>query len=78
MLVKEYVTQELDTLSETQLQQVAEYLAFLKFQARVRLQSRFNAAQAAALYTEFAQEDRRLAEEGIKEYSEGLLIEDIQ
>ena len=33
-------------------------------------------AQWAALYGEFAAEDRRLAEEGVEDYEKGLLVED--
>ncbi len=78
MLVKEYVVQELATLDEIQLQQVAEYLAFLKFQARIHTRPHFDDTQIAALYAEFAEEDRCLAEEGMAEYNVSLLAEDAQ
>jgi hypothetical protein len=32
--------------------------------------------QIAALYTEFGEEDRQLAEEGMEDYAEGLRAED--
>lgn len=38
----------------------------------------FDATQVAALYAEFAEEDRLLSEEGMSEYGEGLHIEDMQ
>lgn len=78
MLVKEYVVQELATLDEIQLQQVAEYLAFLKFQARRHTRPQFEETQITALYAEFADEDRCLAEESMAEYNASLLAEDAQ
>jgi hypothetical protein len=76
MSVKEQVTRELDNLSEAELKQVAEYVAFLKFRARVTGMPTPNEAQLAALYSEFADEDRRLAEEGMSDYAKGLAKED--
>ncbi|HKY30772.1 MAG TPA: hypothetical protein VJM12_22820 [Pyrinomonadaceae bacterium] len=35
-------------------------------------------AEVAALYAEFAEEDRDLAEEGIADYESGLVIEDVK
>lgn len=75
-LVKQQVAQALDTLTEVELQQVAEYVAFLRFRARVAPQLVEDTAQLAALYSEFADEDRALAEEGLEEYRDRLLLED--
>lgn len=75
MSIEEQVTNELKTLSETELKEVAEYLAFLKFRARHK-RSPLNETHLAALYAEFADEDRHLAEEGIADYAEGLVEED--
>jgi hypothetical protein len=60
--VKEQVAQALDALSEIELQQVAEYVSFLKFRQLVAPPSVADTAQLAALYAEFAEEDRALAE----------------
>ena len=76
--LKEQVAQALDTLSEAELQQVAEYVAFLRFRARVTPQPMVDAAQLAALYAEFTDEDRALAEEGLDEYHDQLQVEDTQ
>jgi hypothetical protein len=76
MSMKEQITHELDSLSETELKQVAEYVAFLKFRARVNRLPTFDEMQLAALYREFAEEDRTLAEEGMSDYAKGLTKED--
>lgn len=76
MTVKEYVTQVVESLSEAELEQVAEYLAFLKFRARVYAVTHLTAEQMGKLYAEFADEDRKLAEAGMTEYNAGLTAED--
>ena len=76
MKTKAQITQELDELSEFELIQVAEYLAFLKFRARVKPIPRLDDTELAALYAEFADEDRGLAEEGMVDYAEKLIRED--
>jgi len=76
MTIKEYVSQALNDLSDAQLEEVAEFVSFLKFRARRSLMPAFDTDEVAALYAEFAEEDRQLAEEGIEDYSKGLLAED--
>jgi hypothetical protein len=73
--IKEQVLAELKTFTEAELKEVAEYLAFLRFRAR-RAAPALDEAQLAALYAEFADEDRNLAEEGVGDYAVGLLEED--
>ena len=75
--IKGQVIKELESLSETELAQDAEFLAFLKFRARLQTMPQLEEAQLATLYAEFAEEDRKLAEEGIAEYADGLFKEDI-
>ena len=75
MSIKEQVVEELKTLNEEELKEVAEYLAFLKFRAR-RAAPSVDEAQLATLYAEFADEGRNLAEEGMADYAEGLIEED--
>ena len=62
MNVKEQVTQTLESLSEAELEQVAEYLVTLK--------------SRSSLYAQSAQDDRRLAEAGMAEYNQQLPAED--
>jgi len=76
MSIEAKVTQELESLSEAELEQVAEYLSFLKFRSRVKARPSLDETQIAALYAEFAEEDRELAEEGMSDYAEGLAKED--
>ena len=73
---KEKVVTSLTELSETQLQTVAEFLEFLKFRERHKSEQQFDETQLAALYGEFADEDRELAEIGLSEYSANLERED--
>ena len=75
MSTKEEILEEIKTLSEAEIKEVAEYLAFLKYRARSK--SRIaDESQLAALYAEFAEEDRDLAEEDMVDYGEGLMKED--
>jgi succinate dehydrogenase flavin-adding protein (antitoxin of CptAB toxin-antitoxin module) len=74
--LKEFITQELETLNEEQLRQVADFLAFLKFRLRSRCW-KIDESQLATLYSEFAEEDQKLAEEGLDEYAELLRQEDL-
>ncbi|MGA9996302.1 MAG: hypothetical protein WBP93_12865 [Pyrinomonadaceae bacterium] len=62
-------------MSEEDLKEVADYLAFLRFRARNVLPV-FDEAQLATLYAEFDDEDRKLAEEGMADYADGLIEED--
>lgn len=62
IVLKEAITQELENLDEQQLQQVADFLAFLKYKSRVA-SFKIDEKQMAAL-SEFAEEDRKLALRG--------------
>jgi len=74
--IKGQVIKGLESLSETELAQVAEFMAFLKFRARLQTMPQLEEAQLATLYAEFAEEDQKLAEEGMAEYVHGLCKED--
>jgi len=77
MSVKEFVYLALDNLSEPELQQVADYVAFIKFRARIGAASGLDDTQLANFYSEFAEEDRQLADAGMAEFHAGLLAEDV-
>lgn len=72
---KEQVLTTLADFNEAQLKQVAEYLEFLKFRQR-QIETNIDETELAALYAEFADEDRELAENGLAEYTENLERED--
>jgi len=74
--LKENIIQILDSLNKNQLKQLLEYLSFLKFRARLNIMPSSDETKLAALYAEFAEEDRKLAEVGMDEYTAGLLKED--
>ncbi len=73
---REKVVTNLSDLTEIQLRQVAEYLEFLKFRERQRNEAQFDDPELEALYAEFADEDRKLAEVGLAEYAANLEHED--
>ena len=75
MSTKEEILEELETLSEADIKEVAEYLAFLKYRSHSKPRV-VDELQLAALYAEFAEEDRNLAEEGMSDYGERLMKED--
>lgn len=59
--IKEAIKQNLENLSQEQLTQVADFISFLKYQSRC-IKLRENQSKIAALYSEFAEEDRQLAQ----------------
>ncbi len=73
---KEKVVTSLAELNDTQLQTVAEFLEFLKFRERRKVETQFDDVELEALYAEFADEDRELAEAGLAEYTANLERED--
>jgi hypothetical protein len=78
MSVKEMVLQELETLDDGMLQDVAAYLSFLKFRARQFMKITLpDPATLAQLYGEAAQEDRELTKQGMGDYQAGLVFEDL-
>ena len=76
MTFREQALHGIANLGEEELRQVVEYMAFLRYRARQRKMPDFGEAEMAALYAEFADEDRQLAEEGMADYAEGLAVED--
>lgn len=78
LTLKDKINREIDKLNEEQLQEVINFISFLKFRYRLNRQTDFNLTHVANLYQEFAEEDRKLAEEGIDEYVELLKEEDRQ
>ena len=83
-LSTEVLKQDLDRLTQNQLQQVADFVAFLKFRERSenrlrqgrRVQVILDPAQMANLFAEFADEARALANAGMSDYDAMLQQED--
>lgn len=78
MSIKEQIVQELNSLSQAELEEIAQYLTFIKYQSKVKSTPVSDEAQVAALYAEFAEEDSELAEEGISVYAGALMKEDAE
>jgi hypothetical protein len=74
----EALKQDLDRLTHNQLQQVAEFIAFLKFRNQRRHRVVLDPMQLADVFTEFADEDRSFAEAGMNDYAVMLHQEDHQ
>jgi hypothetical protein len=72
----EALKQDLDRLNHQQLQQVADFVAFLKFRDRRHSRIVLDRTHMAELFAEFAEEDRILAEEGMSDYVVMLQQED--
>jgi hypothetical protein len=70
--MKDLIQQELEKLDLEQLKQVFEFIAFLKFRARLVTILAVDESNLATLYSEFAEEDRQLAQLGMSEYAELL------
>ncbi len=77
LVTSEALKQDLDQLTTEQLQQVADFIAFLKFRDK-RRRIVLDPAKLASLTTEFAEEDRSLAEAGMSDYAVMLAKEDQQ
>ncbi len=75
LATSESLKQDIEKLTDEQLQQVAEFIAFLRFQEK-RKRITLDPVLLAPLATEFAEEDRELAESGIGDYSDMLAQED--
>ncbi len=76
MSLREQVAQELNHLDEGELQQVADYVSFLKLKTRAKGSLASEEAHWPALYAEFGTEDRVLSEAELDEYAKALTKED--
>ena len=76
MTLQQSIVRDLAALDEADLNQVAQYLSFLKFRGRAHHQPLAAPQDWEALYRESAEEDRALAEAGLGDYSESLARED--
>lgn len=77
MTLQQTIVRDLASLDEADLDQVAQYLSFLKFRGRAKQLPQAAPQDWEALYREAADEDRALAEAGLSEYAKGLASEDV-
>lgn len=77
MMTREEIVQTVQCLSDTELEQLAQYLAFIRFQSRIKPAAQIDESELAELYREFGTEDHELAEKGISDYAEALAREDL-
>ena len=78
MTLQQTIVRDLATLDDAELDQVAQYLSFLKFRGRAKQQPQAAPQEWEALYREAANEDRELAEAGLSDFAQGLAREDVQ
>lgn len=77
MQSRQEVLETLDALTESEVRQVVQFAAFLKFRRRAELKmGALSDEHLQALYSEGGIEDRALAEAGLADYGAGLLRED--
>lgn len=71
----ESIKRDIEKLTDMQLQKVAEFIAFLRFQKK-QSRTKLDPTLLAPLATEFAEEDIALAESGMDDYKAMLVQED--
>jgi len=76
MSTRETIVREIDTLSQTDLEHVAQYVAFIRYRSLIKAIPAVDENQLATLYAEFANEDQHFAEQGISDYAVTLAKED--
>lgn len=76
MIVKEHLIKEIHRLNEEQLQELEDFLFFLKFRSKISRPSEIQEKEIARLYSDSTEEDRIMSEEGMDDYLSGLLKED--
>lgn len=76
MNVRHHISSQLEHFTESELEEVARYLAFVKFRAKAQKTPVSNQDKWAALYGEAAEEDEQLAQAGMSDYAESLAAED--
>ncbi len=72
----ETIKRDIDLLTSDQLRQIADFIAFLRFRDQ-RQRAVLDPEQLALLATEFVDEDRAIAEEGMDDYAATLSQEDL-
>lgn len=76
MCTREQLFHDIDTLSESDIEHVAQYVAFVRYQSLIKAIPIVGENQLATLYAECAAEDRQVAEQGMLDYAVALAKED--
>lgn len=76
MKVQERLQEEIKSLNEQQLNDLEQYIAFLKYRSRFMILRSFDNDNIFSLYRKFSKEDIKFAEEGMDDYIVGLNKED--
>ncbi len=76
MASREQIVRELSALNQSELEQVAKYVAFVRYRSLVEAIPVVDQGQLATLYGQFADEDREFAEGGMSDYAAALAKED--
>lgn len=74
--LKQFLRLEIETLSEQELEQVSDFIAFVKFRSQTA-RWQISKSQLAELYNEFTESDNQ-AEEEWEAYAELLRLEDVK
>jgi hypothetical protein len=77
MDLKEHVLHEIDTLNQNELNQLVQYISYLKKKSIFNNPDLIIEKKVLNDYTDFSDEDRMVAEEGIGDYNRNLLQEDL-
>ncbi len=75
VITKDHISKEMETLDDQQLKEIADFIAFIKFRARYSNLPVVD-SHLSTLYAEFADEDQRLSEEVMADYTDMLKKED--
>ena len=76
MSIKERISAQLEHLAEPELEEIAQYVAYLKFKTKAQKTRVPSQDELAGLYGQAADEDVELAEAGMSDYAENLMAED--
>ncbi len=76
MKVQERLQEEIKSLNEQQLNDLEQYIAFLKYRSRFMISQSFDNDNIFSLYRKYSKEDIEFAEEGMDDYIVGLNKED--
>ena len=76
MTVQERLKKEIKSLNEQQLNDLEQYVAFLKYRSRFMISQSFDNDSIFSLYKKYSKEDIEFAEEGMDDYIAGLTKEE--